>query len=361
VRLLGGAVAAILVLSSASVADALDQPLAGSKLTIRRSASGKEKMVLVLKDQSALFPAIGGIDDPSRDFAPELVIELFAANDPSRAAFVVPSGRAQPGWSVKFGKRDRYRFTNKQAPEGISDVRMVLMKEGGTLRIVAKRTGLALAAPLGPVGVRVTMGTLRNCTFFDASTIRKDRAGTFIARHASAAPLVDCATIALGGVIRCGDGFADETESCDVGTTSKCGFPGDRCMPPGVAGECTCCGGCPKDVGCCGPSIVVGVAPPFCSGSCLSTSCEPPWTCDSGSTCVEGACCMLPGQPCHVLGPLPSSWLPCCPGTDAICARPGFLGGGSVLLCCVVDGASCSANADCCSNVCGPGDTCDPA
>jgi hypothetical protein len=68
--------------------------------------------LVVVKDPSLLFPAIGGVDDPSLDFGPELLIELFAANDPSRATFVLPSGRARTGWSVRLGKTDRYRFVN---------------------------------------------------------------------------------------------------------------------------------------------------------------------------------------------------------------------------------------------------------
>jgi hypothetical protein len=359
-RLLVGGVATGLIAGSASVSGAVDQPVEGSKLTIRRSTSGKEKLVLVLKDPSLLFPAIDGVDDPSLDFGPGLLIELFAANDPSRATFVLPSGRARPGWKVTLGKTDRYRFANKAAPGGISEVRTVAMKETGVLKIVAKRTGLALAEPLGAVGVRVTTGTLRNCALFGASTIRKDVAGNFVARHTSAAPLADCATTSLGGVIRCGDGFADETEGCDGADTSKCTFSSDRCMPPGVVNECTCCGGCPKNAGCCGPSIIVGVAPPACSGWCVSTSCEPPWTCDFGVTCENGACCMLPGQACHMSGLLATNLLPCCPSTDAVCAKPGLIPPDD-LLCCVVDGGACSADADCCSDVCSAAGTCDPA
>jgi hypothetical protein len=108
-------------------------------------------------------------DDPS---TVGVLVEIFPGNGDATASFTMPPVLGQTGWTAKMtGKGDRYKFVNRDAPDGISEVRVALLREGRLLKMVAKRTGLALAAPQQSVGVRVTTGALRNCALFDAPTI----------------------------------------------------------------------------------------------------------------------------------------------------------------------------------------------
>jgi hypothetical protein len=65
-RVVGIAIALLMVAGFAiDPALALDQPVFGQKLVIKRAASGKDKLVVLLKDPTLIFPTIGGADDPS--------------------------------------------------------------------------------------------------------------------------------------------------------------------------------------------------------------------------------------------------------------------------------------------------------
>ncbi len=391
------AVVAILTLALGD-AWALDRAVVGQKIIIKRTSSGKEKVVVLLKDPTLLFPTIGGADDPSTS---GMLLELLPGNGESTAVFIMPSGLGKPGWTTKISKADRYKFVNREAPDGISEVRVALLKEGRLVKIVATRTGLALAAPQLSVGVRITTGSLRNCALFNTPTIQRDEAGLFKARKAP--PAVDCQTATLRGLAStpvCGDGIITGPEECDGPGT--CAVGGDECAAPGAVNECTCCPGpCPVGCGdgivngseecdgpnscssqplgldqcvvsgapnectccsdacpfhsggCCQPSIFIPAVGP-CGGVCIPNTCAPPFSCGPGAQCLpDESCCVPAGAGCF-LSIFNTGLLSCCPG--ATCGKPDAIG----LACCLPEGGTCASDTECCSDSCGAGGTCAP-
>jgi len=390
------AVLVILMLASGA-AWALDRAVVGQKILIKRASSGKEKLVVFLKDPALLFPAIGGADDPS---ASGMLIELLPGNGDPTAAFIMPPGLGRPGWTPKDRNTDSYKFVNRDAPDGISEVRVASLREGRLLKIVATRTGLALASRALSVGVRVTTGALRNCALFTTPTIQRDEAGLFKARKAP--PPVDCQTATLlgqAGPPVCGDGIITGPEECDGPGT--CAVGGDGCAAPGAVSECTCCPGpCPVECGdgiingseecdgpnscpgqpvgldqcvlagapnectccsdtcpfqsggCCQPSVFIPEAG-ACGGVCIPSTCTPPFSCGPGAQCLpDESCCVPAGTGCY-LSIFNMGLLSCCPGST--CGKPDVIG----LACCLPEGGACASDAECCSDSCNSGGTCD--
>jgi uncharacterized membrane protein len=177
---------------TAPAALAVDQSIDGTKLVIKRSGSGKEKFVFVSKDAGFLFPTIGGADDPANGSPGGALIEILS-RDEADASFSIPAGESlPPGWKVKDATIDLYKYVNKDAPTGPTPVKVMVLKDGKVLKIVSKSTGLALTGSQGAVVIRITTGSLRNCTLFDAPTIKKDEADKFIAKNSLASSLTDC-------------------------------------------------------------------------------------------------------------------------------------------------------------------------
>ena len=181
-------------LGLAMAAKAADQPISAIKLIIKIAASGKEKLVFVAKDPGFLFPAIGSNDDPANGSPGGAIIDLLT-RDGGDFTFNVPPGESPaPGWKVKDGVVDLFKYINKDAPAGPVPCKVVVLKDTKVLKIVGKETGVPLAGTLGDVVVRITTGETRNCARFDAATILKDEPGKFIAKGAVAASLTDCAS-----------------------------------------------------------------------------------------------------------------------------------------------------------------------
>ncbi len=184
-------VAFALVIAVAS--GAADRPLDTASLTLSRSDSGKQKLVLVAKDPAFLFPAVGSADDPGTGTPGGATLEIASTAEPAGAAFVVPSGVGKPGWRSNAGTRPSHVFANPDAAPGQGAVKNIVLKQGRMLKVFAKGVGLALAGPQGTVGIRLTTGTLRNCARFDASTVRVDEAGRF--KAVGSVALADCADL----------------------------------------------------------------------------------------------------------------------------------------------------------------------
>jgi hypothetical protein len=220
--------------AAAGSAAAADQPIAGKKLVIKRSGAGIEKLVFVSKDTSYLFPAIGGADDPATGTPGGAVVELFSQNDPGGGSLSVPAGLGKPGWRVKDGSVDLYKFINSLAPGGISPVRVLVVKQGRVLKISAKSTGLALAGSQGSVGIRVSFGSLRSCAFFGPTTVRRDEPNRFLARNALAGAVPDCSDASLSGA----GGGSTSTSTTIVGATTTTSTLGtsttSTSLPPGA-------------------------------------------------------------------------------------------------------------------------------
>src|SRR5262249_4166163 len=144
--------------------------------------------------------------------------------------------------------RGVYEFVDPPSG-GLSALRVLVLKEGKLLKVITKATGLPLDGALGAVGIRVTMGAQRNCAGFDATTIRKDGAGKYVAKDASAGALVDCSDASLMALAPCGESsFPQCGGACPAGAV---------CSSQDLA-TCTCISSADP----CG-----GTAP-VCNGTC---------------------------------------------------------------------------------------------
>ncbi len=292
-------------------AHAADTGIEGTKLQLK-SRGATQKLVFVSKDTSTPFPPIGSADDPS---AGGLMIELIT--QVANGAMSAPEGVGNPGWKVQDGSVDAYTYRNAAAPGAPSPVRSLVLKQGRVLKIIARIVPIEMTAPLGPVGIRITMGSTRACALFDASTIVADAPGTFNARNATARP-VDCATVTLGGPPSCGDGVVSSGEQCEPANDAAC--PG-QCLP-----ECECA--VPCDDGELDPGEECDGAAFSAADACVA---EPGFAsprCTAECTCCQTLVCSGSGFE-----------LPCCPGL----ACPPRLGPHDVAFC----RPSCDGNEDC--------------
>ena len=157
-----------------------DQPLYGTKLILKRAGT-REKLVWLARDPAFQVPGIASANDPSTAGA---TLELFAPLEPS-VSMALPPGVGTPGWLVQSGDAARYKFHNSLAPLGGSPVRVAVLKDHRTLKVVAKDAGFPLTMPLAGVGIRLVTGSLATCSYFHVGTVVTDVPGRFEARDAS--------------------------------------------------------------------------------------------------------------------------------------------------------------------------------
>jgi hypothetical protein len=314
-----------LLLCCVGPAAATDQPISGAKLTLRRSSSGKEKLVFVSKDPSFLFPAIGSADDPATGTPGGAIVEVSSLSDPDAVGAGAAPGVGNPGWKVKDGTNPSYAYRNGAAEEGNDPVRAVTLKRGKRIKITARDTLLPLVSAQGGVGIRITTGSLRSCAFFGPETVRHDEANRFDAVDAPAPAVADCTdalphtstsfgtstttssttstTLVLepctGGSIgsMCSDGVCQGSDTCQVTVTfvGSVGNPiGCLCYPPGVT-SCaatpypTCGGSCPT-------GGVCQALHDFTTGAQVCGCVDPAHQCGSSQQCDVGVC--APGLVC---------------------------------------------------------------
>jgi hypothetical protein len=305
---------ALLLVALALPAHAADTGITGQKIVLKAKGA-TQKLVFSSKDPLTPFPPIGSADDPSVVGA---TIELITPG--GTGALSLPGGIGNPGWRTKDAAVDSYTFKN-------GSVRTLTLKQGRTLKITGKNVPIALTAPLGSVGVRLTMGDTRACALFDASTVIADVPGGFTAR-ASAAP-EDCTNASLGGAAVCGNGVIEPSEQCEASDDSAC---------PGHCADCACepyCGNDTIDPGevCDGTAFdasnfaCTSVFGPACRADC--SACCSIALCESSDQCCDGYIC-APG-----IGP----------GVDH-CRKPCSMSGGAT------GNPACDPGDVCMGNVC---------
>jgi hypothetical protein len=320
-RLRETAVLVLLVsLRAAGSAAALDQPIDGAKLVLKRTPT-RETLAFVSRDPGFLLPPPGGFDDPATGTPGGLVVELFSANEGS-GAVSAPPGPGKPGWLVTPAPVAQFRFQNALAPGGISPIRLAVLKQGRVLKVSARVAGLPLAGPQGAVGIRIVTGTRRSCALFDAATIKRDEPGRFVGRNALAASIADCSDASLGGpppttttttlpgcaIIpdpfepMCG-GACPAGEQCagsfDATVQPECGCIPDDATACTGSGYPTCGGACTGGRVCQAFHILPGELPEIRSCACV----DPGDTCDDpAGTCFAVGVCP-PGQACTGQGP----------------------------------------------------------
>ncbi len=294
----------------ASVAHAADQPISGDLLKIK-SSGGRAQIVFKSKDAGFLFP--GAADAPSTNGA---VVEIIPATV-GPVSMTLPAGVGKPGWSIKTTGIPYYKFGNSDAPDGISAVNSALIKEGKQITLVA-RQGFSGSGVMRAVAVRITVGTIRYCAFFDAGSVKRDRVQDFLAKKAPAPAIADCSDASLGvpncnvgPAPTCGGHCAGDGVCTANGGTCRCVSPSDSCGGtfPTCNGVCpvgeecfagatfTGCGCLPVGSTSCG-----GTTPPACGGSCI-----PGEACESASGqcgCFpNGICDCPPGHSCELHPP----------------------------------------------------------
>ncbi|HXJ35817.1 MAG TPA: hypothetical protein VMS22_17435 [Candidatus Eisenbacteria bacterium] len=344
-------VSAVLALLVPGEVGAADQPVSARKLILRRTAAGEEKLLFLAKDPQLLIPDIGSADDPASGTPGGITIELFSQNEGVGTLLVPPA----VGWLVRDGSPATFKFVNKLAPDGVSPVFSLLLKKGRAIRIRAFGVGLPLAGRQGAIGIRITMGSTRNCALFDASTIRHDGSHLFFGRDADGTSIPDCSNTSLGGPTcvdsfdaptcggTCLDGSAcgtrDLTTCQCIDAAQPCGDTWPVCNGECPAGqECGSVGGFPLPTCGCLPAgtVACGDTFPVCGG-----------TCPAGLTCYANSIglpignfdfceCLAqpPVDPCggcpvgsFCIGPpifqTPSCVPTACGGTYPTCGDPG--------------------------------------
>ncbi len=334
-------VAVCLALAIATSALGADTGIAGQKLVLKVRGT-KQKLVFASKDPSAPFPPIGSADDPS---AAGVTIDVITPG--ATGALPVPAGVGNPGWVVKDATVDSYTYRNG------SSVRSLGLRQGRTLKLTARSVPIPMTAPLGSVGIRLTMGGTRICALFDGASVVADAAGSFTAR-ASSAP-ADCSNTTLGHPAVCGDGVIEENEECEATSDAAC--------PGQCAADCTCppvCGDGQRDPDeeCDGTDF-----PPFGSGApaaCANLgdavpACQSDCTCCATLLCRAGTfqaeCC--PGLGCPLpLGPNDRKY--CRPS----CQTADDCGGGQVCFQGFCATPYCTDHAQCDGGFCSEGFCC---
>lgn len=163
-----------------------DRPIVGKKLVLRRSASGREKLAFSGGDPGdvVLAPLV---EDGAR-------VELFTPGVPAGVAMDLPAAN----WSVP--RQFVIRFANRGAPNDVSPLSTAVVETRRYVKVSGKAIGLALDAPLGRVGIRVTAGAARWCALFTEAHAIADVPGRFSARRAPADLVPDCRADSLGGI-----------------------------------------------------------------------------------------------------------------------------------------------------------------
>lgn len=346
----------ITALGSATVALALDQPITGHRLQLKQAGS-RLKVVFASKDPGFLFPPVGGPDDPVTN---GMTVEIIPATVPS-VALLAGSGLGRPGWKVSDGAVPRYQY--KTSAFALAGVTGVTLQQGKQIKVTAKLNDLTLPGNVGPVAVRITIGSLRSCALFTGGSIRKDVDGSFLASAAPAPSIADCTDESLG------------VPNCGVGSSATCGGPcagdgvctayagGCRCVSPTAScGETypTCNGACgageecfassPGSSGCvCLPagSTACGfTGPPTCGGDCASGNvCVPTFGTSSFQSVESFSCTCASPEPCGSPNGL------VCPNGFG-CGLAGGLVGCAAM--------RCSNTYPTCGGACGDGGECRP-
>lgn len=310
----------LLVLACARIVNATDHPISGSKLTLRRSPSGKEKLVFVSKDATFLFAAIGSADDPGTGSPGGALVEVSSIASPTAVGWTVPSGVGKPGWTTKAGGTPSYTYKNPAASPGPGAVKVISLKQGKRIKITARGVPLPLTGPQGGVGIQISTGALRNCAFFGPGTVKRDESGRFDAADApipagsscngvlpntsttlgsttstSSTTTTTSTTLVLdpctvdASATTCGEGSCSGAFTCQQ-SISFVGVPTAACLcyPPGITG-CTAssyptCGGeCPTGGAC-------QALHDLQSGLQICGCVDPTITCQSQGACSPGVC-----------------------------------------------------------------------
>jgi cysteine-rich repeat protein len=194
----------------------VDQPIDGVKLRIQRTGE-KQKLLWVARSRTPL--STGTVADPSIAGA---TLELLSPSGGS-VSMTLPAA----GWTVGGSGA---KFKNRDAPGGSSPVRVAVLRQGRSIKVVARSAGFALDTPLVGVGLRLVSGTLATCSYFHAGTVVTDVPGRFEARGPGALS-ASCDRVTLAGGVPGGGGYNPGLPPSDPGDPSGGFCSGDMLCP----------------------------------------------------------------------------------------------------------------------------------
>ena len=305
---------------------ALAGPIDADRLAIRRTAT-REQLKFSTRDPSWTLPAPSTSDD-----GPGMIrVELFSPAEPFGGTLTIPELASPSVWRISRsadGSVLAFRLRNPDAPNAAGDFGAALLHRTGKLRLNARRSGLALDAAQGRVGIRITLATGVLCALFHDDNVAVDRPGRFVGKHARAADIPDCDTATLGGSTPCGatPGVFECFGECP---------PGEDCV---VADPFT------PTCHCVGPNSPCGDTAPMCNG-----------TCPAGSTCAITAVgtfttcgCLAPGA-CADYSTYPVCGGTCAAGMEChpYTAQTGQFQSSAGCSCAVPGPCSCGGGLDC--------------
>jgi hypothetical protein len=346
------------IVASVANVDAIEQPIRAESLRLRHDADAT-KLLFDARDPALPFPARGSADDPTVGDE-GLAIRLFFRD--GTTWFWAPSRADDPRWTAGEGRRAHYLFRSPgKLPVG-THLRRVRLDERGLLRVRGVGPPLRGDGPLGPVAVQVLVNEQVSCALFDAATIRRDMATSFLAMDAAPGALADCSDETLAAAVLlpcersatcggiCPDGGACATSETDGSCichdpSLPCGETASACNGTCPAGEeCVAIVGYAYDACVCSP---IGVEPcgahgqhPTCGGACPAGEKCVPYQGRYNSSCgCSDALCGEGGLSCPVATQCFAAG-----GTFPNVCAPIFCGGGAFFPGC---GGSCPGGYEC--------------
>ena len=155
-----------------------DHPIAGDRLEVRRRGDGSA-ISIRSTDPRVVSPTPRSKNDPARGGLDTVTIELI----PHTAAPTTSTLEGGDRWTVHRGIATRF-----------GDTTWLTLREGDGLELDLRATSMAMKDTTGGMSVRLTLGSLRLCLAFDASTLTES-SGDLVVYETAARP-ADCDTLA---------------------------------------------------------------------------------------------------------------------------------------------------------------------
>ena len=168
--------AALLVAGMTAPLLAADHLQQSKKLMLKSSPSGKQKFEWLTRMPSPPLPT----DNPATVGA---TVEIRNTSTGTSDVFTMPLGS---DWSAN-GANTLYKFKNKSAPMGDSEIKLALIKGGKLIKISGRSTGTILGdASPREIAVILTIGTGTDRYCGGCATSRRDDQSSFEAKDCPA-------------------------------------------------------------------------------------------------------------------------------------------------------------------------------
>src|SRR5437867_1123723 len=219
------AVAGVASLLGMSTARATDQLLPGTRLSLKVSSTGKEKLSFKSKAATSfMIPTPGSGDDPSVNASGASLQISNPTTTSNTFTFNLPKAH----WTVN-SSGTIYKYRDPFLTES-GKVKIALIG-GKSLKVSGKKVGITLTGTQGSLDAVLTSGSFRYCAHFGGE-ITRDETGVFNARNApppsscpGAAPTTSTTTTSTTTSTSTTSGVTTTTMACTpTSCTNCCGF-----------------------------------------------------------------------------------------------------------------------------------------